>query len=311
MSVERHITPGRDEWLALRKQDVTASAVGALYGCHDYLTAYGLWAEKTGRMSSDAPDSGILRRGRLLEPVAVEALREERPTWEVTRSTDYFRDTDARLGGTPDVLVRCPERGAGIVQIKTVAPMVFRQKWLDEDRQIAVPTWIGLQASVEAYLTGAKWAAVAVLVVDHVIDLHIIDVPLVDGLMDRVKADVQAFWALCDSGATPDPDYGRDGALIARLFDTDNGSTVDLSTDNHLPELLAEREALKAQEKQASERIKVIETEIRAKVGEATFATLPGWNISLKTLQRKAYEVKATSYRALRIRNTAHKEAAE
>ena len=68
--------------------------------------------------------------------------------------------------GTPDLFVECPERGRGIVQIKSVEGSIFRKKWRDpETNEIAPPLWIAVQGIVEAHLDGAQWAAVAPLVV--------------------------------------------------------------------------------------------------------------------------------------------------
>jgi predicted phage-related endonuclease len=50
-----------EEWLGLRREDVTASQAAALLGAHPYTTAYQMWADKTGRSSekemngADAP----------------------------------------------------------------------------------------------------------------------------------------------------------------------------------------------------------------------------------------------------------------
>ena len=46
--VERHEITSREAWLELRKQDVTASTIAALFNCHPYTTALRLYAEKRG-----------------------------------------------------------------------------------------------------------------------------------------------------------------------------------------------------------------------------------------------------------------------
>src|SRR4029079_19449389 len=108
----------RDRWLELRKRDVTASVAGALFGVHDFVTPYQLWALKSGLIEDNIVETAAMRRGRLLEPVAIRLLREERPTWRVEPCSTYFRDPHARIGATPDALAIDPERtGFGIVQI--------------------------------------------------------------------------------------------------------------------------------------------------------------------------------------------------
>lgn len=303
--VERFPATDRAAWLAMRERDVTASVAGALLGVHEYQTPYGLWALKSGAIKADPEETPPMRRGRLLEPVALQMLAEERPSWRIAPGTSYYRETAARIGATPDAFAVDPERpGFGVVQVKTVAPSAFRKKWRTEDGAIEPPLWIAVQALVEAELTGASWACVAAMVCDFGIDLHIVDVPLHAGVMAKLRAAVAEFWATVESGHAPDPDYARDGATIARLYANDDGETADLSADNAPPELLDEREAIKGRISEDEQRVREIDAEVRAKVGAAAAATLPGWKISAKTVLRKPYVVAASSYRALRITRT-------
>ena len=47
---------------------------------------------------------------------------------------------------------------------------------------------------MEAELTGAKWAAVAPLVVDYGIECPVIDIPLHAGIVETVKNEALTFW---------------------------------------------------------------------------------------------------------------------
>jgi predicted phage-related endonuclease len=76
---------------------------------------------------------------------------------------------------------------------------------------------------------------------------------------------------------------------------------IDLSTDNFLPALLAERADIKVREKADKERVEEIDTEIKSKMGDAEEATLPGWKLTWKTQQRKQYTVAASTQRPLRV----------
>jgi hypothetical protein len=163
MPIERITPKDRRAWLAIRGRDVTASVAGALYGEHPFVSAYELWGAKTGRLEGTSEETPAMRRGRLLEPVAVQILREMQRKWKIkhnAKSNVYYRDVEARLGGTPDVIVMHPTKGQGVIQIKSVEPYQFRRRWL-VDGEPEVPLYIAIQTSVEAYLTGSQWAAVA------------------------------------------------------------------------------------------------------------------------------------------------------
>lgn len=296
MTIERIPITSRDQWLALRRKDVTASVVGALFNIHQYETAYGLYQEKCGLELQDF-DTSVLRRGRLLEPIFVDLVKEQRPQWKLEKATEYFRDPEARIGATPDFFVHGDARGPGIVQTKTAYPWVFKEKWVND----LPPFWIALQAATEMMLTGVSWGAVAVAV-GFDLDLHIFDIPKHAGAEAKIKAAVAKFWADVEAGREPSPDYARDADLIAAMYpEAQPLKTVDLSGNNILPVILPERIAMKDQIKKAETRVKEIDAEVAMAMGDAEVATLPDFILTRKTTQRKAYSVAATSYRALRI----------
>jgi len=302
--IERIKIGSRDQWLALRQKDVTASVAGALLGIHPYATAYQLWALKTGLIADDVEETPPMRRGRLLEPVAVQMLREDRPDWQISDHPIglYFRDPVTRLGATPDLFARDENGRWGIIQIKTVEPSIFRKSWKGEDGEVSPPLWIVVQAIVECHLTGFEWAAVAPMVVGHGVELPIIPVPLHEGIIDRIKNEVDAFWRLVEEGRTPEPDYGKDAALLEQLYAPD-GHIIDLTADNHVPQLVAEREALAPQKTAIEKRQKEIKGELLHRLGTASAGRLlDGRFVTANRVNRAGYTVEPTNYIDLRIK---------
>lgn len=298
MVIERHKISSREQWLALRKADVTASAVAALFGAHPYTSAMAIYAEKTG-LELPEIDNAVLRRGRLLESAVAAAVAEERPDWEILKADEYLRDPDLRLGATPDFYIYDDDGRLGVLQTKTAAPSAFKKGWAD-----GAPFWIALQNATELMLKReAEFGAVAVLVVDPFqMPVHIFDVPRHAGVEARIRDAVAKFWEDVAAGREPAPDYARDAELVAALYPEERPlKTVDLSGNNMLPVILAERARLKAEVAQREQRIEEIETEAKFAMGDAEVATLPGWRISFKTQTRKAYSVPAKSFRRLNI----------
>jgi hypothetical protein len=197
--------------------DVTASIAGALLGVHPYATPNATYFLKAGIIATDPEETPPMRRGRLLEPVAVRLLREEKPDWKIEVPRAYYRDPELRLGATPDVFAT-NEAGFGVIQIKSVEPSRFRRTWFAGDA-IEPPTYSIVQANIEAFMTGASWAAVAALVVGFGIDLHIVPIPIHAGIIDRIKAEVAVFWRRVERREPYPFDYAHDGDLIARLFE--------------------------------------------------------------------------------------------
>lgn len=283
MPVMRTIScTSRAQWLAARAEDVTASQVAALFGDHPFITRYQLWHEKAGTLQAPTAETDAMRRGRLFEPVAVEMLREDRPDWDIEYSTAemaYYRDPDLRLGATPDLIVTHPERGRGVVQIKTVSAADYATKWRDDDGAEEPPFWIALQAEVERHVTGGSWAAVAPLVIGSRFDvtLPILEVPQVDGLIDRLGRAALAFWASIDAGQEPEPDYVSDaGAIAERYADEDPEGALDLTSDGAIDALLTSRAEWLDLRRQANAGINRIDAEIKHRMGDAPVAYLAG-----------------------------------
>jgi len=301
--IERHpMTDGRVH--PLRAFAITGSVGGGLLGVHPHWTPYSLHMVKAGLVADDVEETAPMKRGRLLEPVAVQLIREDYPaiTLEEYPVGTYYLDPEARIGATPDVLARDAKGRLGVIQIKNVEPSIFRRDWRGENGVVDPPLWIVVQALIEAYLTGAEWAAVAPMRVSFGVEIELIPIPLHEGIIDRLKYEVAEFWRRIEAGTPPDPDYGKDGALIAKLFPKDDGSEIDLSADNMAPQLVADLERARADKKDAETREKVAKTGINEKMGPARFARLAdGRRISNITVNRAEFYVKATTYRAIKI----------
>jgi putative phage-type endonuclease len=298
--IETHEITNRDEWLAWRKRDVTASDIGALFGLSPWKgrTLLQLWAEKTGRAQPQI-DTPALRRGRWLEPAVLTALAEAYPYARIERCSFYVRDPLFRLGATPDALL-----DGRLVELKTVARPIF-EGWGEEP-----PLAYKLQATVGAMLTGGYPAMVVCLVLDtYSADLQVFHVEQSEEAEERIREGVLKFWTDVEVGVMPPADYGEDGELLAQLFKPRaEAEPVDLTGDNLLPGLLIERESLKAEIKARKDRVEAIKAELIDKLQGAPAAICEGW-----TIRNKAYQVaeriqKAYSYTTLTI--TRKREAA-
>lgn len=302
--IERHTIDldteaGRAKWLALRRQDVTASTIGALFGCHPYQSAYGLYVEKTG-LETPPTNNAMLEWRLMLESAVAVAVARQKPGWRIVKATEYIRDTELRIGATPDFLIEGDPRGLGVLQAKTIAPSAYKRHWPDGQP----PFWIALQNATELMLEyEAAFGAVAGLVIDPFkCECAITEIPRHEGVEDRIREAVAKFWADVEAGREPPPDYAIDGKLIASLYPDEKPlKTIDLSGSNHLPVILAERADLKARIKKDEHRVDEIDAEVKFAMGDAEIAKLADFVITLKTQERKAHQVKASRFRKLNI----------
>ncbi|TIR23982.1 MAG: endonuclease [Mesorhizobium sp.] len=308
MTVETHYPRDREEWLALRQHDVTASVAASLLGIHPYKTPYGLWAEKTGRVREDTEETEAMERGNLLEPVAVAMLAKRQPTWDIIYKNNraYYRDADQRIGATPDAFVRIPGRlGLGNLQIKTASEDAFRKYWLDSDTdEVVPPTWIAVQAIAEAKLTGCAYAMVAVVVVTWRgnLRLYVVDIPLHEKLWTRLVTEVGKFWALVGDGGEPPIDWQRDGEVVLDVYDSSYIDRRDLTSDTDLDGIVGRYKALKEKAAEATKQADVLKPQIIYALGNSEAGFTAGWEITARTQDREAYTVKASTMRPLRIK---------
>ena len=309
MTIEILQPASRAEWLDIRAPTIGASEIAAVLGVHPYLTPYELWARKSGLAPPEA-DNKQMRRGRLLEPVAINIIREERPGWIILPNSipggKFYRDIDAGRSCTPDVFIPHAEyRSFGICQIKTVNTQPFQNDWMI-DGDVQLPVYVAIQAMQEMHLTGASWGCVAALV-GFDLDLYIIEVKLHAGVIERIDRAVPDFLRRVRENDPPDPDYGRDGATISALYAEDDGGVVDLSGNERVLKLVARREAMKEIESTATEAVKerkTIDAELMHFLGNAAAGTLAdGRMIECKTIRKRGFTVEPTTFRSIKIKS--------
>jgi putative phage-type endonuclease len=294
-TLQRFKIESRGEWLKWRKQDVTASEIAALFGCHPYRTMLDVFASKVGE-GGDQGDNPAMRRGRVMEPAVAAAVAEERPAWRLEKSQHYYRDTLARLGATPDYYIHGEKRGLGLLECKTVAPEKF-DEWNG-----GPPLAYTLQTLVQMMLTKAAWGVIGVIVMNRSLDLHLFDVPRHPAAEEKIQDKCAEFWSRVQRNEMPPPNYALDHAAISALYPRDSGEVLDLTTDNRIAELIANRDRLKTTEKDAETALDAIDAEIKAKLGDASVAMIAGGRqITWKTQHRKETIIAAKDIRVLRI----------
>ena len=281
------------EWLSRRQADLTASRIAALFDAHPYLDRDRLAADLRGQRNQITTPA--MRRGRILEPAVLAALAEDHPDWRLTKATTYHRLPDHRIGATPDAWLD----DDALVQIKTVSPQEW-EKW-----QGKPPLAYTLQTLTELLVTDRARAVLAVMVCTPSYPVHEFEIPRHAAAEAKILAAAADWWRAWDAGeiaaAVP-------SAPIAA--DVDDGSHLDLSGDNRLPGLLAERAALKGAVSTAEARLKEIDYEIKNRIGPARTAWLPGWSISFGVQHRKETILPAKDFRVLRIKQTDEEGAA-
>jgi predicted phage-related endonuclease len=284
------------EWLGWRAGLYTASRMGALFGCDEWTSITDVVEEMRGERRG-AGDNPAMRAGRILEPAVIAAINEERPELHVVKATTFHILPDLRLGCTPDVF----GDDDLLVQCKTVSVEQW-QKW-----RAHPPLKYVLQTLCELLVTGRARGMLAVMVRSPSFPLHLFDVPRHPAAEQRILDAVAEFWRMWDAGEHPD---AQSAEGLAEMLD--DGTHLDLSDNNYLCSgLMPEREKLKAELSAGEKRVSEIDSIIKAAMGNASSAWIPGYNITFRSQSRKEVVIPAKTFRVLRVRAAAEEEGAD
>jgi putative phage-type endonuclease len=289
----------RERWLARRREiPVTASDVPAILGVDPRRGAFAVWAEKMGFVEPE--DKPWMRRGRRFEgPIAEEYAEETgRPVFAPDPFEIITHPDIPWIGCTLDretegsVAHPAPGPGRAPLELKNVSGLKAKE-WRDEP-----PRHYLLQVQVQMACTRAQWASLAALIGG--LSIAWVDVPRHDRVLAAMMRRLERFRWHVQTKTPPEADaLPGTSAVLAALYAEENGKTVDLPADAvDLAEALARARydvgVARTAERQAANKLKAL-------MGKATFGSLPdGSYLSLKTIERDAYEVEETSYRQLR-----------
>ena len=275
----------RESWLALRRQGIGGSDAPAILGLTSWASPASVQADKWGLL--EEPDKAEhLRWGQRLEAAILEGLADEigkevKPFGLLIRSKEH-----PFMVCTPD-----GETEGIFVQAKNT---IRADQWRD-----GPPERVWAQVQHEMAVSGHPRCIVVALLLGNRLAWCYVDRD------EKFIADVlipaeREFWRLTQE-MEPAP---ADGSEITKralqlIYPKDSGESVLL--DGSFLDLDLERGNLKERTKHTEARLLEIENLFRHAIKDATYATLPnGVQYSLKTQTRKAHEVKESTFRVLR-----------
>lgn len=262
---------------AFRASVVGASEVAALFDASPWLTRFELFHRKRGTIATPEfnavlngkPDNERVFWGVKLEAVVIEAACER---WGYTPLETPKRLTNgAGLGGHPDKLALCFERGVGILEAKTVDWLVAKQ-WGDEP-----PLNYLLQAQTYAGLARVQWADLIVLVGGN--ELRRFRYDFRPAIYADVERRVAAFWRSVEAGDEPPVDYGRDGRTLVEVLGEPTDELADLRDDLDAEQDAIDFLAAKERRDAADAQMEISKVRLIERVGTAGRALLPSHKI--------------------------------
>ncbi|PCI27634.1 hypothetical protein COB55_05410 [Candidatus Wolfebacteria bacterium] len=219
-----------------RQSGLGGSDIAALFGLSPWITAYELWLEKTGKISSSYDvDNPVIEAGNRLEPL-IARWYEDVSGNKVHEITETLRHPDH-----PYLLAHIDRKVKGqskILEIK-FAMEFSRKKW-GEAGTDQIPLHYICQVQHYLAVTGNQEADVAVLFGGW--DLKIYHIKRDEKLISGIIAAAGRFWKEnVLAGIAPAPVTQED---VMKMFPQDNGEYLPLS-----PEIEAKVSDLKALKK--------------------------------------------------------------
>lgn len=284
MAIERINFDSEEEWLAARAKDITSSDVAALPGLDvsPYLSPWELFQRKASGHIVDIPQSERMKWGTRLQDTIARGVAEDMGI-NVRRLKTYMRDPDLRVGSSFDFEIIGDDRGPGLMEIKNVDSLVYRQNWTDEDGLIEAPPHIELQFQHQLCVSGRTWGLIVPLVGGNTVKVAPRQRDEEVGRIILKK--VAEFWIAVRENRPPAPDFTRDAAAIARLYSkTDPGKVLDATGDTELEVFVRSYRDAQEKKKQAEGYADEFKARMLERIGTAEKILGSGWIISAKAV---------------------------
>lgn len=289
----------REEWLALRAEDVTSTEVAALFGLSPYCTEFELYHRKRNKDVAEIEQTERMKWGIRLEDTVAQGIAEDNG-WKVRRLNSYQRHSEQRgMGASFDWEIVSHERGPGVLEVKCVDYIQWKQGWIDDGENSEAPEHIELQLQQQLEITGRSWGVIAAFVGGNkpIVMVRERDKEIGEKLCQRIAA----FWKCVDAGYPPEPDYNRDADMLRRIYRDASGEPIVMTGNNRVSELCAKYVAGGELEKQGKAQKEAARSELLTIIGNAPKCLAGEYSISAGEVNKKEYLVKATTYRDFRV----------
>lgn len=305
--VLENVKEKREQWLKLRGENIGSSDIVTVCGLNPFKSRLELWAEKTGRMGFDA-ENEYMRLGSHMEPFIGELFARIKKI-DALPADALFRHKDIEWAiASPDFfeVKRRPDDGAidGIESIIECKNVSFRSahKWEDGNIPEAAHCqviWqlgvLGLEVGYIAALVGASPDMFYTPKVEFNKELFEQMLDMAGQFRDMVKADI------------PPAARSEDVKLLEKLKPWED-KEINLDTEEAI-RLVNQWQIAKQKEKELSAEAaqyektrKNYEARLLQLMNGSSKARVGDCSVTVKTINRAAYECKASSYLKVTIK---------
>ena len=300
----------REAWLQLRMKHVSSTESAALFGMSPYLTAFELATiKKAETPPAEYEQNERMTWGLRLQRVIAEAIAEDYGV-KVRAMNGYATSegmgasfdfevvgvVEGEFSGKETLRGLYKQHGTGVLEIKNVDGLVFKNDWHEVDGQLEAPAHIEIQVQHQLECVERAWAAIGVLVGGNkqVMLYRMRDKDVGDVIRSRVRV----FQADLAKGIMPPIELPADAQIIKRIYGfAEPGKVLDAQGDAEIAALCKEYSEAQQAEKVAKEAKDSAVAKLLMKIGDAEKVIATGYTVSagvvgetlIEAYTRKAY----------------------
>jgi predicted phage-related endonuclease len=240
-----------------------------------------------------------MKWGSRLEDAIAKGVAEDNQ-WKVEPFKIYGRMPNLRAGSSFDYKILHYE-GDGILEIKNVDSLQFKEKWLfDGGKLIEAPPHIELQCQHQMMVSGLKYLKLAALVGGNTVG--IIEREYDEELISEIQSRIYDFWELIDKDKAPEPNFEKDYEAVIRMMQSaEPGKIIDGTSE--IEALVDLYNKHSEQEKAAAKKKKQIKATIFSLIGDAEKVNGSSYSIIAGLVGPSEVSFTREGYRNFRVYN--------
>jgi putative phage-type endonuclease len=268
------ITPENHEhWLALRSSDVTSTEVSALFNLSPYQTVFELWHRKKNKDIVSIEQTDRMKWGSRLEKTIAEGIAADQG-WSVSAFKDYVRLPELMAGSSFDYKIG----DDGLLEIKNVSEMVFKNSWSGDDDNLEAPAHIELQVQHQLMVSGMSYAYIGALVGGNSIKL--IKREPQPQIISQMQKKIREFWASIERNESPAPNFEKDAEFIKQLYSHAEPGLIVEEPDTQYRDLVFKYRDIGIEIKKKESERAAVKSQLLMMIGEHEKVKGQDWTIS-------------------------------
>lgn len=251
-----------------------------MFGLSPYQTKFELWHSKRDATLVKFEGNERMAWGTRLQDAIAKGVAEEQ-NWDIRKMNEYIMNTNLRVGSSFDFSIEDDgERGLGILEIKNVDGLQFKNGWeIDDSGEISAPPHIEMQVQLQMGVSDRKYAYIAALVGGNT--LKLIRRERDDDVCFQMFEQIHKFWESIENNIAPSPDFKADAEFISKLYSyAEPNKVIDASGSDELLSLADQYRVCTAQAKAYTEARDSIRAQILMLINDAEKVLGHGFTIS-------------------------------